>query len=64
MKSVKDDALDTALNRMARYGLTAIPVVDEQGRVVNDLRLSEILAFALEKADIALVGGINSSSGA
>ena len=60
----EDDTLDTALNRMARYGLTAIPVVDEQGRVVNDLRLSEILAYALEKADITLVGSINSSAGA
>ena len=49
----ENDTLDTALKRMARYGLTAIPVVDGQGRVINDLRLSEILAFALEAADIS-----------
>jgi CBS domain-containing protein len=51
----EDDTLDAALKRMARYDLTAIPVVDEKGRVVNDLRLSEVLAYALKSVDISLV---------
>ena len=47
----EDDTLDTALRRMAQHNLTAIPVLDEQGRVINDLRLSEILAFAVQAAE-------------
>lgn len=46
----EEDTLDVALTRMAQHNLTAIPVLDEQGRVVNDLRLSEILAVALAEA--------------
>lgn len=41
------DTLATALDRMTQYNLTDIPVVDDDGRIVNDLRLSEILAFVL-----------------
>lgn len=49
------DTLDGALTRMHQHNLTAIPVLDEQGRVVNDLRLSEILAFALHGTEIPIV---------
>jgi len=45
------DTLDTALTRMAQQNLTAIPVLDERGRVINDLRLSEVLAVALRGAE-------------
>lgn len=42
------DTLVYALETMARYDLEDIAVVDEHGVVVNDLRLSEVLAFALK----------------
>ena len=46
--SVKlSDTLADALAKMATYDLDDIAVVDENRRVVNDLRLSEVLAFAL-----------------
>ncbi|MCB0131260.1 MAG: CBS domain-containing protein [Caldilineaceae bacterium] len=41
------DTLAEALNRMARHDLEDIAVLDADGHVVNDLRLSEVLAFAL-----------------
>lgn len=44
-----DNTLAETVNKMARYNLEDIPVLDENGRVVNDLRLSEILSFALQK---------------
>jgi CBS domain-containing protein len=47
-----DDTLETALARMAQYNLTAIPVLDSEGRVFSDLRLSEILAATLQGAKI------------
>lgn len=50
-----DETLDSALKRMAQHNLTAIPVVDEHRRVVNDLRLSEILAFALQGVDAPVI---------
>lgn len=43
-----DETLADALRRMATYKLSDIPVVDGDGRVVNDLRLSEILAYMLD----------------
>jgi len=42
-----EDSLEDALERMARYDLTDIPVVDAAGRIVDDLRLSEVLLSAL-----------------
>ena len=51
----EDDTLDTALTRMTEHYLTAIPVLDEQGRAINDLRLSEILAVALRGADVPII---------
>lgn len=46
--SVKlSETLADALAKMAIYELDDIAVVDEEGRVVNDLRLSEVLSFAL-----------------
>jgi CBS-domain-containing membrane protein len=41
------DELGEALMKMAEFELEDIPVVDDQGVLVNDLRLSEVLAFAL-----------------
>lgn len=41
------DSLAVALQKMVRYNLVDIPVLDENGRIVNDLRLSEILAYLL-----------------
>lgn len=41
------DSLADALNIMTRYNMADIPVVDAHGRIVNDLRLSEVLAFVL-----------------
>ncbi|MBE2202424.1 MAG: CBS domain-containing protein [Anaerolinea sp.] len=43
------DTLATALNKMVRYNQTDIPVVDGDGRIVNDLRLSEVLAYVLRE---------------
>ena len=42
------DTLAQALDTMSRYDLEDLAVTDEDGRVVNDLRLSEVLAFALK----------------
>lgn len=44
-----DEPLATALDKMSLYDLDAIAVVDDSGRVVNDLRLSELLAYALKE---------------
>ena len=44
--SLKETLAD-ALARMATFELEDIAVLDEQGRIVNDLRLSEVLSFAL-----------------
>ncbi|KAA3663992.1 MAG: CBS domain-containing protein [Chloroflexi bacterium] len=44
--SLQDTLADT-LNKMSQYDLVSIPVVDSEGRVVNDLRLSEVLSFAM-----------------
>ncbi len=45
-----DETLADALEKMTHYELADIPVVDENGRIVNDLRLSEILAYMLNDA--------------
>ena len=42
-----DETLAVALERMARFNLEDIAVVDAKNRVVNDLRLSEVVSFAL-----------------
>lgn len=42
-----DDTLGLALRKMSSYTLEDIAVLDSDGRIVNDLRLSEVLAFAL-----------------
>lgn len=41
------ETLADALERMATFELEDIAVLDEDGRIVNDLRLSEVLSFAL-----------------
>ena len=44
----REDSLADALERMARHDLVDIPVVDERGRIVDSLRLSEVLACAFQ----------------
>lgn len=47
--SIKEsDTLRTALNRMIEYQEDIIPVLDEDRRVLGDLRLSEVLLKTLE----------------
>lgn len=41
------DSLATALETMSRLNLEDIAVVDTEWRIVNDLRLSEVLSFTL-----------------
>ena len=42
------DTLRTALNRMIEYQEDIIPVLDDDGRVLGDLKLSEVLLKTLE----------------
>lgn len=44
-----DQTLADALFNMTTHRLTDIPVLDADGRVVNDLRLSEILTYMLDQ---------------
>ena len=50
----EDETLERALANMAQHNLTAIPVLDKKGRVVNELRLSEVLAVALRGAAVRI----------
>jgi CBS domain-containing protein len=43
-----DETVADALEKMTSYDFADIPVVDADGRIVNDLRLSEILAYMLD----------------
>lgn len=43
-----DDPPETALTNMISYELIDVPVVDKEGRILGDIRLTEILAKALE----------------
>ena len=43
-----NDSVETALQKMSRYQLEDIAVVDATGKIVNDLRLSELLNYALK----------------
>ena len=40
-----NDTLAQALHKMTSFNLSDVPVVDDEGRIINDLRLSEILLF-------------------
>ncbi len=51
-----EDSLATALEKMVKYNLIDIPVVDRDGRIVNDLLLSEILSFVLESNTLSRIG--------
>jgi CBS domain-containing protein len=42
------DSLQTALDQMLNYEEDIIPVLDSEGRILGDLRLSEVLLKALE----------------
>ena len=44
----KTDTLQTALNQMIDSGEDIIPVLDSEGRILGDLRLSEVLLKAIE----------------
>lgn len=43
-----DETLADALEKMIHFHLIDIPVVDHDNQIVNDLRLSEILAYVLD----------------
>lgn len=43
-----DDPLDLALQRMLQADLIAIPVVDDEGRVVGDLTFSRVVRYVLD----------------
>jgi hypothetical protein len=45
-----EDTVEDALLKMANYELEDIAVLDDDDRVVNDLRLSEVLKIALRLA--------------
>ncbi len=53
-----DETVADALYKMTSHKLADIPVVDADGRIVNDLRLSEILAYML-----AMVAGVERHAG-
>lgn len=42
------DSLQTALDKMLDYEEDLLPVVDDDYRVQGDLRISEVLLFAIE----------------
>jgi len=44
----ENDTLQTALERMLDYEEDIIPVLDEDGKIIGDLRLSEVLLKVLE----------------
>lgn len=46
-----DDPLDEALARMVAHKLIDLPVVDADGRILGDLRLTELLVKALDVAE-------------
>ena len=43
----ESDTLQTALNQMVEYQEDVIPVLDEEGHILGDLRISEVLFKAL-----------------
>lgn len=43
-----NDGLDEALGRMVAHDLIDVPVVDAKGKILGDLRLTQILAKTLE----------------
>ena len=42
------DTLEKAFDRMMKFGEDVIPVIDEDGRIIGDLRLSEVLLKVIE----------------
>ena len=49
-----NDTLADALHKMTSFNLADVPVVDDDGRIINDLRLSEILLYMVNNADSTL----------
>ena len=48
-----DDPLETAFKRMIDLGEDILPVVDDKGRIIGDLSLSEVLEKAIEAGGCA-----------
>lgn len=48
------DTLETAFNQMMNFGEDVIPVLDSEGRILGDLRLSEVLLKAVEVGEQAM----------
>ena len=46
-----EDPIDRALDHMLSFDLTAIPVLDHDGKVLGDIRLSQVLSAILERTD-------------
>ena len=44
----EEDTLEKAFNQMMMLGEDVLPVLDEDGRIIGDLRLSEVLLKAIE----------------
>ena len=44
----ENDTLQNALDKMIRYRTDILPVIDYQGRILGDLRLSEVLLKTVE----------------
>ena len=49
----EDDTLQEALDQMVKFGEDVLPVLDEYGRILGDIRLSEILIKVIEVGKIA-----------
>lgn len=50
----ESDTLETAFNQMMNFGEDVIPVLDSEGRIIGDLRLSEVLLKAVEVGEQAM----------
>jgi hypothetical protein len=50
----ESDTLETAFNQMMNFGEDVIPVLDSEGRILGDLRLSEVLLQAVEVGEQAM----------
>jgi CBS domain-containing protein len=47
-----EDCLADALDKMTKFNLVDIPVINEAGQVIGDLSISEVLSYVLEHQDI------------
>jgi CBS-domain-containing membrane protein len=49
----ESDSLQTALGQMVDLGEDVLPVLDENGHIVGDIRLSEVISKAIEVGKLA-----------